>query len=193
MSTRGAFGFRIDGKDFIAYNHSDSYPSGLGVEFVAEVVALLKKHGANLAANVRRIKLVSEAAPPTAEDIAALKPFTRLDVSKQSTSDWYCLLREAQGSLTAALESGYMLDNHTFLAGSLFCEYAYILNLDSGKVEFYKGFNKDKDAAGRYAALFDKPDHRETVEYYGVALVGEFPMKRIPKDWEAKAYPSKDE
>lgn len=30
MSTRGAYGFRMGGKQWIAYNHYDSYYSGLG-------------------------------------------------------------------------------------------------------------------------------------------------------------------
>ena len=36
MGTRGICGFRFDDKDYLAYNHFDSYPSGLGVE-IAEI------------------------------------------------------------------------------------------------------------------------------------------------------------
>ena len=42
-------------------------------------------------------------------------------------------------------------DNHGFLHDSLFCEYAYIVNLDTEKLEFYIGFNKNPNAKGRYA------------------------------------------
>lgn len=38
-----------------------------------------------------------------------------------------------------------------FLFDSLFCEYAYIINLDEGVLEFYIGFNKNPEADGRYA------------------------------------------
>lgn len=34
MSTRGAYGFRIDGQDKITYNHFDSYPDSLGVNLL---------------------------------------------------------------------------------------------------------------------------------------------------------------
>lgn len=79
----------------------------------------------------------------------------------------------------------------------MFCEFAYILNLDTGKVECYKGFNEDPAAPGRYASLqrdlwdneakagATKPD----TKWYGCRLVAEFPMDAIPDDWEEQAYP----
>jgi hypothetical protein len=38
-----------------------------------------------------------------------------------------------------------------FLFDSLFCEFAYIINLDENILEFYIGFNKNPEADGRYA------------------------------------------
>ena len=59
------------------------------------------------------------------------------------TDDWYCLLRHAQGDLNV-YKNGlrYMIDNHDFIKDSLFCEYAYIINLDTKRLEFYVGFQK---------------------------------------------------
>lgn len=34
MTTRGCFGFHRDGVDKLTYNHSDSYPEGLGADIV---------------------------------------------------------------------------------------------------------------------------------------------------------------
>ena len=67
-------------------------------------------------------------------------------------------------------------DYHEFLYNSLFCEYAYIINLDTQKLEFYIGKNKDPNAAGRYANYYVyDDDHR----YCGVKLVQTFPLKDI--------------
>ena len=60
-----------------------------------------------------------------------------------------------------------------FLENSLFCEYAYIINLDDGVLEFYVGFNKDPNAKGRYASLKVSDDN----DYYGVVLKKTFPLK----------------
>ena len=66
------------------------------------------------------------------------------------------------------------LDEHRFLLDSLFCEFAYIINLDTNKLEYYEGFNLDPNAPGRYAKYtFYKND--ENV-YYGVALIKEFDL-----------------
>lgn len=69
-------------------------------------------------------------------------------------------------------------DYHTFLYDSLFCEWAYIINLDTKKLEIYKGFNKNPNAKGRYADHYAyDDDHR----YCGVALVKEIPLNKIFK------------
>ena len=60
-----------------------------------------------------------------------------------------------------------------FLGNSLFCEYAYIINLDDDVLEFYEGFNKNPDAKGRYASLKSDKD----TDYYGVKLVQKIPLK----------------
>ncbi len=151
MGTRGAVGFRLDGKDYVAYNHFDSYPEGLGVEVLRDIKELLKGTGLNsLPALVKRLKVFSENKKPTKKDIKALAKYTDLSVSNKSTSDWYCLTRNLQGNLRGYLEAGYMPDSREFLADSLFCEWAYIVNLDDNTLEVYKGFNSNPNGAGRF-------------------------------------------
>ena len=64
-----------------------------------------------------------------------------------------------------------------FLENSLFCEYAYIINLDDNVLEFYVGFNEDPNANGRYASLNKKDGLDEFANYYGVVLKKTFPLK----------------
>lgn len=68
-------------------------------------------------------------------------------------------------------------DNHIFLIDSLFCEYAYIINLDSKKLEVYEGFNLNPNAPGRYAK-YTLNKNREKV-YYGVTLVEELNLSDL--------------
>lgn len=197
MSTRGAIGFRLNGKDYIAYNHSDSYPDGLGADFVKQVTELLNKMGSpdTLRAQFAAVRLVDENTPPTDEDITRFSAHANTSVGNQTKTDWYCLLRELQGNLSGYLEAGVMIDGASFLLDSLFCEYAYILNLDTMECEFYQGFNekKGKKKDGRYAALHEPLEAGETKpKYYGVRLVGTCPANAIPADWQEQFYPSKD-
>ena len=176
MGTRGAYGFRINGEDKITYNQSDSYPSGLGnkiANFLSEFEDIEQ-----LKIIAENIELVNEDDKPTKEQKEEAKKFGLYneDVSSRSDDDWYCLIRNAQGDLSV-YERGlkFMIDFHGFLADSLFCEWAYIINLDTGRLEIYKGFNKDSKAYGRYALLKDKAN----VEYFGVALCKWIPLENF--------------
>lgn len=184
MGTRGAFGFRIDGQDKVGYNQFDSYPSGKGVDILEFI---RDNEIQDIVAAARRIIMVSDEVKPTPEQIEECKAFTDLSVSEQSTSDWYCLTRNAHGYLEPYTKGGlrYMLDSHEFLADSLFCEWAYIINCDAGTLEVYRGFNKKPSALGRYGKLQEKPWKNERTgemvvpEYYGVVLVAEEPLKTL--------------
>lgn len=139
MGTRGLFGFYYKGKYYLVYNHYDSYPDGLGNDIVYEINNALKTGEFNTWLNLfLSLKIVTYNDIPTDKDINALHDFTDLNVSTKSTSDWYCLLRGCQGSLTMVLKSGYLLNyaiNDTFE----FLEYSYIVNFDTDKFDFYVG------------------------------------------------------
>jgi hypothetical protein len=176
MGTRGAYGFRIDGEDKVTYNHFDSYPSGLGSNLVEDLVG---SNVTKLKEIARRIILVNRAEKPTAEQQELLQKFANLEVSSGKLDEWYVLLREAQNGLDAWIDDGLpiMIDSQKFLLDSLYCEYAYIINLDSGMFEFYIGFN-ETPGAGRYGNLTERTGFNDTV-YYGVRLVSETPLETI--------------
>jgi len=176
MATSGAWGFIRNGVEKITYNHSDSYPSGLGVtimEFVAETPIERMIEVAD------EIILVSNEKRPTPEQIEKCRKWLDEGVSERRPEDWYCLLRGSQGEPKAHLEDGlrYMIDNHTFLESSLFCEWAYLINLDTKRLEVYKGYNKSPDAPGRYAHKRAEDDRK----YWGVVLIDEVPIELIQK------------
>lgn len=127
--------------------------------------------------SVKKIKLVKGDSVPTKEDISKCNSYTNLDVSNKSEKDWYCLLRDVQGDIEVTVDKvSIMIDNKDFLKDSLFCEWAYIINLDTEKLEIYEGFNKNKKAAGRYAK-YEAKDSGE--EYYGVKLIKEYNLSEI--------------
>lgn len=172
MGTRGAYGFRIGRQDKVSYNHSDSYPSGLGNDIVNFIANHTPKSLKQIA---EKIEMVSEEKEPTKKQIQECESWSNVSVGSRKITDWYCLLRESQGNLYA-FDNGlkYMIDSKNFLLDSLFCEYAYIINVSTQKLEFYKGFNnKAVSNKGRYA--------KKTLDnkYYGVTLVATFPLSEI--------------
>ena len=151
MGTRGLYGFRKNETDKISYNHCDSYPEGLGVD----IMRFVRNHS-NEEMNelYDRIIMVDERDKPTFEEKQNCRKNASVDlnVSSGSEDDWYCLLRGMQGDLEKLYqcEFPYMIDNKDFIKDSLFCEYAYIINLDTNMLEYYEGFQKEPQDGNRY-------------------------------------------
>ena len=182
MGTRGAIGFFIEGKTKVTYNHFDSYPSGVGLD----VLEFAKDNTwKELDAMAEGIALFHESDKPSDELKQRAKDLGLFDgaVYSESEDDVYCLLRGAQGDLGTYAKLGVMIDSEAFLGDSLFCEWAYIINVDDGVLEVYEGLNKKPDQAGRYASAVEEdiPPHREE-PYYGVVLVQEYPLDDLPEE-----------
>ena len=163
-------GFRKNGADKLTYNHFDSYPDCLGrtmVEFckatsIPELNEIFDK-----------LILVNESAKPTAEQIKECKQYYDGNVSRKTVEDWYCLLRNAQGDLDA-YKNGlkYMIDNCGFIKDSLWCEYAYIINLDTEELEFWVGDQDKPDLYNRYGVERDG-------NYYPCKMMASYPLATI--------------
>jgi len=173
MSTRGIYGFRKDGRDKTGYNHFDSYPACLG----AKVLEFCRD--TNITEMHRifdMIKMVRYPEKPTGAQIEECAPYTNLEVSEQSTDDWYCLLQKAQGKLEIH-KSGfpYMYCSGRLIKHSRWCEYGYIINLDDSSLEFWKGLQRQAQPGNRYGAM---PDG----DYYPCRLALTFPLDGIPEN-----------
>ena len=106
-----------------------------------------------------RIILVKSGDAPSKEQIKECFRFYRPGVSMNTPEEWYSLLRAAQGDLEAhARGLRYMIDNADFLRDSLFCEWGYVINLDKGVLEVYRGFQK-APSKNRYYNPFGKDDY----------------------------------
>lgn len=173
MGTRGAWGFYKDGKHKVQYNQFDTYPEGLG-EQVRRFCADHTVEELNQLCD--GIELVGEA-PPTPEQVDKCKKAKVVDlgVSNQSLSDWYCLLRKTQYDPELTCKVDFIKDSESFLGDSLFCEYAYLINLDEETLEVYTGFQKSKPE-GRYSELPNDDG------YYAVGLVNTYKLNDLPGD-----------
>lgn len=183
MGTRGLTGFVVDGQEKLGYQQYDSYPEGVGVEVLTYLRMVMETKGVeSLRKKARDLKLVSDAVPPTQEDIARLGKYTDLKVGAQSTSDWYCLTRETHGKLDLILDCGYIEDQSSFASDSLFCEWAYVVDLDEGVLEVYCGFQTKPHTAGRFANR--KVVERESSgdKYYPITLLHTWPLDKLPDE-----------
>jgi hypothetical protein len=208
MSTRGLLGFRFtdqEGKKqfHCAYNGSDSYPSWLGshvVDFTQKVLQhpITVEQMIN---NVQQIEWVDEDKKPTKKQLTKLLKagfLTESDLEERKKHVlnlyWSWTLRDYQDTeLLEAVFKGipYLPENTSFIKDSLFCEYAYVLDLDRQVLEFYEGFQKIYGHLNHYIEVCVRSDgshflhnyHREdSIEDLGNGL------KRYTEDGERYSY-----
>lgn len=65
-------------------------------------------------------------------------------------------------------------NSEEFARDSLFCEYAYIIDLDANQLEVYKGFNKNPVGNGRFLSKGDEG------EYHPIVLVKKYQFNELP-------------
>lgn len=211
MSTRGFYGFFYKGETKGFYNHSDSYPSGLGADIVGYVRQF---NDEQLAGTANRLIAVSEDDKVPAKLAKRYAEFRSApNVGNRITADgkidkslnWYQLLHKLQGELAPYIDGtvDHYVDYSAFLGDSLFCEWAYIFNMDERVLEVHTGYNKGAAAPGRYVdnTVGWEPSYPgHTHEYYGVVLLDTigFDELRSLSDgqvadliahWEKIAYP----
>ena len=85
-----------------------------------------------------------------------------------------------------------------FAADSLFCEWAYVIDLDINKFEIYKGFNKEELSSDeRFYFLEDKRDKENIVskDYHPIKFVKSYDLNNLPdeKIFIAELTPDDDE
>lgn len=140
MSTRGLTGFRIDGTLKAMYNHSDSYPEHLGQQ-VVEFCKLVDWGNPVIKERVANVKLVQQDAKPSNKKILKYAKYATLRDDALCLGDWYSLLYGLQGVgiLNQVIRGKvkHMTDDGDFLVDGVFCEWAYIINLDEETLEVW--------------------------------------------------------
>jgi hypothetical protein len=136
-------GFVHKGKEYLTYNHMDSYPTQLGVDFMRTVKSSDLQI---LRAYVESLVLVDSDASPSLDE---LKQMVLLTMTSKFADEyraptgvdpltWYDLLNDYQGNLAERLRLGirWWLDDDTFQY-SQSCEWCYVANLDTEMLEMY--------------------------------------------------------
>jgi len=150
MSTNGVVAFQIDNKLKTIYNHYDSYPDNLG----NNVLDFIRRY-----------------------DIEELKVHTKQMINKRNTLttfyDFDVFISHSDEDIF------YYEDATSFMERSLFCEWAYIINLDTYELEIYKGYNKEKPV-GRFR------DVESVDDYYPVSLIRIYNLLELPSKMPTK-------
>jgi len=203
MGTRHLICIVVDGRFATAqYGQWDGYPGGQGADIVKwlrgttpEEMEVFKTHAR--AAKVLDPKEYDRRWTACGHDGGR---FVSMDISGRFKGQWPHLSRDhGSNVLNYFLETAEpeALDQDpSFAADSLFCEWAYVLDLDNLALEVYAGFQKEAHTEGRFHDLpYLPPEHRKDAEqeYFPVRLVGKWKFDDIPEDWQKQVSPPDEE
>lgn len=181
MGTRNLTAVYVDGEYKIAqYGQWDGYPGGQGktcLNFAKKV--LTNKIGRE--AFAERVRACSWI---TKEEIASINDQIRRDMIKDWKKVWPELSRDTCADileLVAESEKGLKLKNDiVFAADSLFCEWAWVIDLDAGTFEGFKGFNDSHGLTqdDRFYFLNNKAEG----SYHPVKLAAKWSLDELPEE-----------
>lgn len=188
MGTRNLNCILYEGKLKVAkYCQWDGYPSGQGSTIISYIQDIMNKD--NLINSIKKIKKPSKAwwektFAKLGHDLSKSE-FVPYNISIKLYSKYPHLSRDMGGKIFEYIENNkptYILNDKDFGKDSLFCEYAYVINLDNDTLEFYKGFQKELPEKSIFCD--PKKDKPNKSGYYPVkkALVLSFEqIKNTPK------------
>lgn len=149
MGTRHLISVRLKDKVKIAqYGQWDGYPTGQGAalaKFIQSAKFDLKKLKKNLA-SVTFITPEEHKARWTECGAKPDSDFVSMDVFNKFSQKYPWLSRDTGAKILEMVQSGIVdkVENSSdFINDSLFCEYAYEVDLDKKKVHVFKGFQSD--------------------------------------------------
>lgn len=174
MGTRNLTAVMIDGQYKIAqYGQWDGYPSGQGLT----ALRFLR----NEMDRPRFMAMCREARWITQEET------DKINADPEWKTNHPHLSRDAGAKILAVVQqhpAGIALGNSVDFAGdSLFCEWAYVIDLDKNTFEAFKGFNTEPiDPSERFAsAPLDKDGNGK---YYQVKHLRTWPLDALPTEEE---------
>lgn len=181
MGTRNLTAVYVGGEYKIAqYGQWDGYPEGQGMT----CLTFAKKFLANKTDRDAFAEKVRACSWITNEETERRNAMIRSGEVKNWTKVWPELTRDTCAEileLVARSENGLMLKNDiSFAADSLFCEWAWVIDLDAGTFEGFRGVNQCKELTpdDRFYFLAGKESHG----YHAITLAAKWSLDELPDE-----------
>lgn len=200
MGTRHLIAVQLDGKYPIAqYGQWDGYPSGQGLTVLKFLRTMDREKF--VAALGRTFKPTDEQIKhwwlDVGHDIEKSDGFVSYDIANQFSKNHPSLSRDTGGRILQMVQDSAepvpLYDQISFAADGLFCEFAYVVDLDKNTFEVFQGFNKEPLAEGE--RFFGTTSGERDNGYTPVKHVKTYPLDALPTNEQflADLEPNEDE
>ena len=181
MGTRNLTAVYVGGEYKIAqYGQWDGYPEGQGktcLEFAKKFLSNKNDREA-FADKVRACSYITQ------EEVERRNAMIQSGQVKNWTKVWPELSRDTCADIlemVARSDNGLVLYNNIeFAADSLFCEWGWVIDLDAGTFEGYRGFNQTQKLTteDRFYFLVDK----QKGNYEAIRLAAKWSLDELPEE-----------
>lgn len=183
MGTRHLIAVRHEGDWRIAqYGQWDGYPEGQGIDVLNFCRNNIDTVFEEKLRNCRFISQEEEREAWIACGADLKDGFVSMDVANKFHKKFPLLSRDLGADVLKRVYASegevYLRNTLEFAKNSLFCEWAYVIDLDEDVLEVYNGFNK-KPVKGRFASNTSNEDG-----YYPVSLLHTFDFNELPSNEE---------
>lgn len=163
MGTLGFITFVADEAEKTVQIRHDVHPSALGVSCLTWLQGARRVPG------------------PLASAVAALRPLTE-DTPVEDADRLNRLGDVDDINPGHILNAGVYVDDNDFPLNSLFAEWGYVIDLDTGFFEVYQGFQQSPHTSGRFASRRggERYGHLIGGGYHPVALIASWPLSALP-------------
>ena len=187
MGTRNLTMVISNGETKVAqYGQWDGYPSGNGVvvlDFLqsTNLDEFKKKLNKVIFLNGNKEKEINKWM----KSIGCENGWMNMDQSKLYQEKYPYLTRDNGANILQMIMEGeedeiWINDSTSFAGDSLFCEWAYLIDLDNNVLEVYEGFNKQPlTIEDRFYSLTEKD-----CDYYPIKMVKSYSLNDLPLEDE---------
>lgn len=201
MGTRNLTIVTSNGKNKVAqYGQWDGYPGGQGLTALSTLKRIiLSGQLGQFKAKIDNIQWIDKEGAE------------KIEKDKNWETNYPYLSRDCGAGILKAIHFGTMqvhagigerkevkvnviglVDEYEFAADSVFCEWAYVIDLDKGTFEVYEGFNKEPlTETDRFYPL--QVANKEQGEYYPVKLLALFDINNLPSEADFLAIDKEEE
>ena len=187
MGTRNLTIVQLDGEYKVAqYCQWDGYPEGQG----KTVLHFLRDY-CDLSIFKQKISLIEEANAEyikdlwTKEGADPISDMVSLDISDKFKKKYPHFHRDRGAKILQMIyddEVSLIQKDLSFAADSLFCEFAYVIDLDKDRLEVYKGFNEEPLSEDERFAFLTPKEYKGDNKYFPIKLAKSYDLKKLPTD-----------
>lgn len=183
MGTRNLTAVQLDGEYKVAqYGQWDGYPSGQGatvLEFLKGIKGKRKRKEFET-----KLRASSFATSEELDEVDAI--IAAEQIYDSWPQRWPAYTRDTGAKILQLIMNsppGIKLKNSIeFAADSLFCEFAYVIDLDKNVLEVYKGWNKKP--LPKNARFVDAKEEGSPQGYYPIRKKASWPLDALPTQAE---------